>query len=430
MNKLLLTILCTTSIVHASVGFHTQSRVSHKPVGSRGVNFSLALVAGSADKSYNGDHKKVALLNMLGTHQLDFIGIKQNGATLTTLANPKGANATWQILDNLTQDTITAINAKTDLGTYGQFDIAGKLFCKKGFVTLTTPSYKGFHVQASLPFSSITFSGLELINLSPATGNGGYNLGRTQLTNTLATLDAILKEYSISPIKSLSQYTEKDIGDLELDVHYTHGFNDTFNGDFQAGLIFPTGKKRNENEVLSLPHGHDGHFGFKFGGALEAQLHECFTLQSSVETIAFARNTKTIRLKTYEGQNGFLFLASDKARRSKGAIINLSTRALVSCLDNHVSFSAGYLYTHAGKTTLTLPTDSVFDATIANTDKRLASWYRHSLQGSATFSLNNSEESNFNTQLGFICSVPVAGKNTFITRGYGAEGTVTVACEF
>ena len=430
MNKLLLTIVCTTSIVNASVSFHSQSRVNHKPVGSCGVNFNLNLLVGSANKSYNGEHKKVSLLNMFGTHQLAFIGIQQNGAELTTLASPDEINDTWHVLDEMTTDTVAAIAAETDFGTYGQFDITGKLFSKKGFVSLVTPSYKGFYMEASLPFSSINFSNLGLIDLTPTEENGGFNTENTNLTNTIASLDDILREYNISPIQSLTKYSEKDIGDLEIDLHYSHKFNKIFQADFLAGIVFPTGKKRNENKLLSVAHGYDGHWGFKLGGTLEANLHEYISLQSSIETLLFARNTKTMRLKTYEGQNGFLFLASDKARRSKGPIVTISTQALMSCCDDHVSLSVGHLYTRSGKTTLTLKEDSLFDAAVANTDKRLDSWYRHSLQGSVIFSLNNIHENYFNPQLGFIFSIPVAGKNTFITQGYGTEAAVTVACEF
>ena len=199
MNKILLTLLCSITFVHANIDFYNQTYINHARLGSSGVTVNFNVMAGSTTSSYNSAHKKTNLLNMLGTHRLDFIGIQQNGDTLGTLAdpvNPNAPTATWQTLDTLTTDTITAINAGTDLGTYGQLEICGKLSFKSGAVTVVTPSYKGFHVEARLPFSSLDFSNLLITDLSPATGNGGFNLQRAAYTNVSASLDNILNKFN------------------------------------------------------------------------------------------------------------------------------------------------------------------------------------------------------------------------------------------
>lgn len=327
----------------------------------------------------------------------------------------------WNVLQLMTGDVITQLGLNTVLGTYGQFSLGTKFTSTEGSLSVSTPSFHGFTFSLCLPFASAKFSKILYTDTTPAADNGGFNLTRVAWSNFRAKFDDILAKYNISA----ADCKTSGVGDLQADVNYMHELNDTFTVDVAAGINFPTGKKRDENKVFSVPLGYDGHWGVKLSGALQADLHEYFTLGASFNTTLFGHNTKTVRIKTYKEQEGFLFLASSQVKRKKDPIVNIDVHGKMMCPEYHCALSFGYNYTHAGKTTLSTSstTTASFNATIANTDGRLASWYRHSIQGGVSVLLGCDTE-EYQGEVGFIFSLPVAGKNIFTTNGFGGQAGV------
>ena len=436
MNKLSILALlsiATSAIAHFNVNFYNQPSINHHTLKSAdGGSISFNVLSGRAKKAYNHDRKKVTLLDTFGQHNLSFAGIVQDDTnTLRTLAVSPTANAAWNFLDAMTQEVITALRNGTSLGTYGEVEFAATFSCTQGSITLTTPSHNNFYGQVSIPFLQARFSPVtlaDLTDLTPTTGNNGFHKGNANWTNFLASGPSILQYYNLTS----TQYTSGGIADIEVTLHYLHECNDKYQADLQAGLVLPTGKHKNENSIFSLPVGYDGHVGFKLGGALEAEC-KWFSLAGSVDATVFTSHTQLMRIKTYEGQNGFLFLARNKTRRKKYPVVNAEVHVIRDCSVGYGSISLGYLFNYAGKSTLSFPDTTFadgnnFNVAIANTDRRLESWYRHSIQGSVSLALDR-KKNHVGGQIGFMFTIPLAGKNIFSTRGYGVEAGLTYTCE-
>lgn len=423
MNKILLTALCATGAINAHYHPYDQSFSTQKMLEEKaGIGFEM--VIGKSDEAYNSNKEKTALADIFGKHNLHFLGVNQARNTLDVIPAYRAVNNdNWPWLEALAMDTITnIIQPQVDTKTYGQFALTGKFSYKKGCLSFTSPSYEGLQLTFSLPFSVYSFSKVIFSDLTPDTGNGGFNLQKGEWIDFRRSFDAILKEYHLS----ISKYDEKGFGDIQVGVHYKTLLDDSLKGAIHGTIIMPSGKQKNENELFSLAHGYDGHWGLQTGATLEAQIQEYITLQGSVENIIFASDDKVMRLKTYEGQEGFLFLAQGNTRRKKGTITNLSTAAFLSCPEKPFVLSIGYSYTRAQKTELT-PLDGVhFDRLIANSDKRFDSWNRHSITISGAL---YSSKSSSNAQLEFACTIPVAGKNIFISKGFGMTAATTFSYE-
>lgn len=390
-------------------------------------NVSVSFAMGKAHNAYNSAHEKINILGMLGTHPLHTIGIVQQNFVKETVDMAGSiSQVNWGYLDVMTQDTIVALNNGTNIGTYGQFDITGNFSYKTGELTLVTPSYKHFYCTVTIPYFDYKFSNVTYTDLTPEVGNGGYNKLRAKWADFKVAFDAITKGYLLGK----TDYNERGFGDVHAGLHYFHDGHDRIKGDLSASVIFPTGKVKNENQAFSVAHGYDGHWGLQFNLIEQLFVAKYLSLVGSFESTIFRNDDKEIRLKTFSGQQGFLFLASGKTTRHKGALSSIGLQGLVYHPDKHVSLCCGYRWTHSNKTFLH-PIDAVtFNYDTVNSDTRFDAWTRHAIELSMAYrhrSLNNDTCYPAITLSG---SIPFRGKNIFIAHHAQASCTLVFSYEF
>src|SRR5204862_3907143 len=96
--------------------------------------------------------------------------------------------------------------------------------------------------------------------------------------NILRVFPSLLKAYIINAQPT----TEIGFGDLSSYLGWTHNYQETTILDFidttiMKGILAPTGKKRKENTLFSLPLGYNGHWGWPITGMASLGLYEWIT---------------------------------------------------------------------------------------------------------------------------------------------------------
>src|SRR5207247_2602624 len=104
------------------------------------------------------------------------------------------------------------------------------------------------------------------------------------LTNNLAT-----NVFRLGSDLNINSWTRTGIGDLSAVLYWSHDFPQqkpllkNVRTNVRVGPTFPTGKKTNPDQILSIPFGNDGAFGIVFGAGLDARMGRHLTVGVDVE---------------------------------------------------------------------------------------------------------------------------------------------------
>ena len=85
--------------------------------------------------------------------------------------------------------------------------------------------------------------------------------------NSFKPLQEFLAPYHLQLCKT----RDAGLSDSTLFVGWTHSYENTECLDFvdftaKTGVLFPTGKKRNEHRVFDIPYGYNGHWAIPLSG--------------------------------------------------------------------------------------------------------------------------------------------------------------------
>ena len=152
--------------------------------------------------------------------------------------------------------------------------------------------YKLLYQSEKLQIKDIVFN-----DLSPT--DAIFSNKNTPIWQTfLRKFDTILQKYELSQ----STTDNTDVGDLTFFVGWTHNYEKTKSADFidftlRLGLLFPTGKTKDEDEIFSLPFGYNGHWGIPITTDIAFGLYEWLTIGAHLHSMFFINKTGTIRMK-------------------------------------------------------------------------------------------------------------------------------------
>ncbi len=146
----------------------------------------------------------------------------------------------------------------------------------------------------------------------------------------------------------------------------------------RLGVIFPTGKKTDEDRLLAFPFGNDGSWGLQFAGGLD--LTFCYTIRGGIdaEFIYLFGNTRCRRVKTAEDQTELFFLNKVPVFKEFGLGQQYNIY-LESCnFWRNTSFKINYQFLKQNDDRVDVASDRI-DSRIANTAENLFDWSAHSL---------------------------------------------------
>jgi len=193
----------------------------------------------------------------------------------------------------------------------------------------------------------------------------------------------------------------------------------------RIGLNLPTGKKVNEDEILSVPFGCDGAVGLIFGGGINLNWWDAVRGGIDVEFVNLFGNTRDRRIKVDAGQTDFLLLAKTPVHKDFGFTQRFNLYLEAWRFLGGISARATYQFWKKGNDTLTLCTN-IFPNAIPNSAQSIQEWTIHQFifQLSYDAQCDVDEFSWFKPQVSFFYKHPFNGQRALLCDTVGATLTV------
>jgi hypothetical protein len=374
---------------------------------------TLDVFVGHGSESVGRDchGKKTCLLNIYGPQN-----VAQLGAGLA--------------LDSSPEDTkLRNVLAIPGRGPFGLVQFGGKFKITEGVIDIKQNFTHGIFTQLNLPIRSLKITNIGIEDLSP-TDNAFPDSTTPAWTQLILSLNDVLEHHGLSagPVRTTG------VGDFSWLVGWTHNHQNTELLDYvdvtvKTGVLFPTGKARNENAVFSLPTGYNKHWGIPFIFDASVGMWEWFTFGLNSGVLAFFPNTKNIRMKTSFEQNGFIKLGQGCARVYPGNIWHFGMYVKGDHFNERVSFLLGYSYNKKSQDHIYALDEQLFSNAIINTDSMLFDWIMYTIH--ALLELDFADEKRtWHPRISFYINAPVAGVRIFNTLEGGADFGLDVSWNF
>jgi hypothetical protein len=368
------------------------------------TSFDATLAGGSTTKSRNSCHDIVPLFDLYGTTNIRTLALN--------IPNQDPTNPYQHILDNLA--TITADNP------FGTLSIDGTFKIIESNLSYTHNLPKGFLLYFHLPVRNLQIQHPTFTDFSP-NAPAIPNKNNPEWQQFLHNFTPIMNHYGINTCPT----SQTGIGDFTTLIGITHNYQDTkvldfIDGTIALGVLAPTGKKKNENKLFSLPLGYNGHWGFPVNGMISIGTYEWITLGAYAHGLFFLKNNRSMRLKTAEQQSGIIKLAIDNTTVTKGAIWNTGIVFKADHFIYGLSFMAAYSYAGEQKNHLTPCNPDLFNTTIVNSDPMLKGWNMHTVHLVAEYDFAK-QNSKMGPRLGAFYNCQVRGTRVFKTNVAGGS---------
>ena len=404
---LAITLLTSTfqqSLTIDRVHFHTANPFWCEPRFEKPYLLSIDINGwrGSTCEGYGKCNQKQNILNIYGLYNMKDLGKN---------VPDKDPN----LIENIVLDELQQIESNN---CFGNLAFSGKLRTAGTKISFVQNFTKGFFGMIHVPIRILEIRNICYTDLSPDEP-ATPNKTNTKWQAFLAGFIDILNLYDLN-IKSCRQ---KGFGDLSILAGWTKNYEDTEYLDFidwtvKAGILFPSGKEQNINNVFSLPIGYNGHWGMPMFFDLSIGLYEWLTFGTHLQILPLFNRTKTIHMKTDTEQSGMIKLAKGSAKIKPGLVSHLGFFIQADHIARGLSLTTGYSYAHQGNYKILPCEPRKFNTTIANTDEQLKKWSIHTIHFKADYDFMK-EKNRIGARIGFFVDWHAGGKRTFKTNRSG-----------
>lgn len=376
-------------------------------------NIDFSLGGGFTSKSRNSNGCTVPLLDIYGTQNMHDL--------IINVPNQDLSNPLDIILKNL------ELSPSRD--GFAHLSIPADFHIFEWYFNFVTNFYKGFFLWVNLPMRRMQITHPCFTDLSPL-DEQCPNLNTPVWQQFLDNFDAILSRYGLSK----DPFRQTYIGDLTVTVGWAYSYIESDQIDFvdvdlQTGVLFPTGKKRNEDHIFSLPTGYNGHFGVPFAADLAFGTFEWLTIGGHIEAIVFGDRTQCIRLKTAPSQSGIITLAKGDAKVKPGPIFIGGAFIKADHFMRGLSLTLGYSYARKNSDRV-LPCDTCFSCeSVASNDGRFLGWQMQTINVLLEYDFTK-EGQMAGAHLGFFYNAEISGERVFKTNMAGALLGVEMVIDF
>lgn len=406
---LLLVAVSCTAFAFDDHHFYRASYLFDEPrLEKNGLTTWQAWIAGgSTTKGRNSDDTIVPIFDIYGFQNMHLLG---SGVPCKDLTNPA----------DLALVNLARLPAN---GCFAQFSLLGKFTAIEAITNFYQNLACGFFMQLQVPFRSLKVSNTRFVDLSPASSECCPNRSTVEWQDFLNNFNAILARYNLG----FCNTTNTGIGDTTVLFGWTNNYQKTevldyIDVSYKGGILIPTGKKKNQNEIFGFPLGYDGHVGIPTSLDVSIGAYEWFTLGIHGGALFFFNHTECMRIKTDINQTGIIKLATAKTLIEKGPIWDIGAYVKADHLGCGVSVTLGY-------TIVTKEEDcacagdcaggpTVFDPIIVNSDEQLKGWTMHNLHLLVELDLTK-EGHHVGPRIGFIYNANIGGKRNFKTNMVG-----------
>lgn len=363
------------------------------------TSFSANLEGGTTTKGRSARNTIVPLFDIYGTHNIQEL----NANTIYT----DNSNPYDLLLNNLAKLPTRDDFATVSLG--GSFNIV------ESNLSFTQNFARGLFLFFYLPVRKLTINPITVTDLSPH-DDTFPNRNTPEWQAVLQEFNPLLANYGINTCPT----TSRGAGDLTSWLGWTHNYQETTTIDFvdvtlMTGLLAPTGKKRDENKLFSLPTGYNGHWAFPLCTMLSVGCYEWVTVGGYLNTIFFVNRDQAIRLKTDTAQTGIIKLAQGDVSVHKGPLVNTGVYFKADHFGHGFSFTTAYSFASQQKESLTAKNPALFDRATINSDSRLAGWNMHTFNFAIEYDFAHEGE-KIGNKIGLFYNLQIAGARTFNTN--------------
>jgi len=213
------------------------------------TSVDASIGGGSTHKSRNNNHHTVPLFDLFGPNNMHDLGINVPGKSNT---NP--LDLILCQLANTQERTADMSGCHCSIpAIFANFSIGGEFNIIESNLSFIQNAVHGFFAELFLPVRHIKINDICFKDISPTDEEIPNN--KTPMWVAFQNnFDAILARYDLSrcPIN------ETGVGDLTILIGWAHNYQDTEFLDFidttlKFGILVPTGKKRNEDQIFSIP---------------------------------------------------------------------------------------------------------------------------------------------------------------------------------
>lgn len=209
------------------------------------------------------------------------------------------------------------------------------------------------------------------------------------------------------------------LSDTSLLLGWTSSFDGPCYSDFidvtlQAGVLFPTGKKKNAKLLYDISYGYNGHWGFSFIGDIALGACDWLTVGLHSDIIAFGNRTAGIPLSRSIDS---ITAKEALARISAGPVWRLGTYMKADHFCSPISLLLALAYEQKNHDKVQ-PKSSAFAQSLAIRNVQLKTWSRWLLHFLFEYDFTT-EESFIGPRIGIFYNRELAGKHVFSTHTGG-----------
>jgi len=369
------------------------------------TSFDFTLGGGKTHTGFNGENCKAPILDVWGTHNMRLLGVG------VPCKDP-----------NNCLDLILIELAKEDQNNgFGAFSLCSQFKIFEANLSFEQNFARGLFFQAHLPVRKLELNDTCFRDLSPADEEcfGCPNINTPIWQTFLQHFDEILDRWCLH----CDPFDEWGIGDTSLLLGWTHNYQETNVIDFvdmtfKAGILIPTGKTKNENQIFSLPFGYNGHWAGQGIGKISFGLYDWITFGGHIEAMFFANKDRNIRLQTAPCQSALIKLAKGEAKISPGTIWDAGVYAKADHVVGGLSILMGYSFASKNEDTITPCDMGTFNPCVANGDQFYESWKMNTLHVQADYDFYQPNRF-FGPRVGFFYNYIISGKHIFRTNMLG-----------
>ncbi len=188
-----------------------------------------------------------------------------------------------------------------------------------------------------------------------------------------------------------------------------------------VGVLLPTGKQRNEDQMFSVALGSDGAFGMPIGVGLNLDFVNTFRAGLNVDFVGYFDKTKTRRVKTHAAQTDFFLMNKVRATKDHGLTWQFHLFLQSYHFIGGFSGQVAYQFVRHDSDKLT-PRGNEISYDIINSAKSLQEWNMHNVIFSVNYDhVTKSSEAFAVPQLSAFYKLPVGGKGVVMAPTVGAQ---------
>lgn len=185
----------------------------------------------------------------------------------------------------------------------------------------------------------------------------------------------------------------------------------------KLGLLCPLAPRKNEDIALSMPLGHDGHWGIPGGAGMEVCFMKYIKTGLFVDFLTLLEHSRERRLKTDITQTNFLLLNKGFAIKDPGFTWQFESFVEFFESQNHLWIKFMYQMTKHYSDRL-FSQSSLFDNNIINTAPNLQDWMIQNV----IFSIGQDYPDHYcSPSMSIFYKLPISGERAIDNHAFGAQ---------